>query len=274
MLILIIVFFGILGAIIGSFLNVVILRYNTGKTIGGRSGCFTCGKELHWYELIPVLSYLVQKGKCLGCKSKISKQYPLVEIGTAILFALIASRILIPFYDLYPVIQVLNLLIALITASILVVIFVYDYRHKIIPDMLSFLFAILALMRLTLYYRETLFQYPFIVDLLAGPLVALPFVLIWYFSKGKWMGLGDGKLALGIGWFLGLAGAISALCLAFWIGAVVGLALIAIQKYISKKRHYNFKSEIPFAPFLIIGLLIVYFFPMDIFHIGTFLGFL
>ncbi len=262
--ILIIIFFGILGAIIGSFLNVVILRYNTGKGIGGRSGCFTCGKDLRWYELVPVVSYLIQRGRCIGCKSGISKQYPLVEIGTAVLFALISYRILLPLDDFYPVIQVLNLFVTLVSASVLVIIFVYDYRHKIIPDMLSFLFALLSLMRLTLYYRETLFQFPFVMDLLAGPLVALPFVLIWYFSKGKWMGLGDGKLALGIGWFL-------ALCLAFWIGAVVGVALIAIQKYLSRKRRLTFKSEIPFAPFMILGLLIVYFFPMDLFHINTFL---
>lgn len=268
---LVIIFFGIFGIIIGSFLNVVILRYNTGKGIGGRSGCFTCGKSLTWAELIPVLSYFALNGRCVGCKSKISRQYPLVEIATGLLFAAIAYRILLPMYELYSIVTVLNLFISLLAASILVVIFVYDMRHKIIPDGLSFLFAALALARLLLFYQGTIFQYPNFMDLLAGPLIALPFVCLWYFSQGKWMGLGDGKLALGIGWFLGLAGAASALCIAFWAGALVGIALILAQKYLPRRSRLSLKSEIPFAPFLILGLLIIYFFPMDLFNLNLFL---
>ena len=267
----IIVFFGILGALIGSFLNVVILRYNTGMGLGGRSGCFTCGKTLSWYELIPVFSFLFQKGKCRGCKSSIATQYPLVEGATAFLFALVAYVNLIPFADAYSIYQILNLFLVLASVSLLVVIFVYDYYHKIIPDALSFSFAGLALVKLVLTEQWSLLHYPWYLDFWAGPILALPFVLIWYFSKGKWMGLGDGKLALGIGWFLGLASGLSAICLAFWIGTVVSLGLLLIQKMIPKKHHLTLKSEIPFAPFLITGLLVAYFFPIDIFHINDFL---
>ena len=267
----VIIFFGILGIIIGSFLNVVILRFNTGKGINGRSGCFTCGKPLSWHELIPVLSYLVLRGKCFGCKSRISKQYPLVEIVTGLLFAAIAYRILLPIDQMYSLITILNLTISLFAASLLVVIFVYDLRHKIIPDVLSYTFAAVALSRLFLFYQGSIFNYPNFFDLLAGPLVALPFVALWYFSRGKWIGLGDGKLALGIGWFLGLAGAISALCIAFWVGALIGVGLILAQKYLPRRSRLSLKSEIPFAPFLILGLLIVYFFPMDLFNIDLFL---
>ena len=267
----IIFFFGILGIIIGSFLNVVILRFNTGKGIDGRSLCFSCSKTLHWYELIPVASYLFQQGKCRSCKSSISRQYVLVELGTALLFALIAGRILLPLSETYAVASIINLFLTLTAASLLVVIFVYDLRHKIIPDVFSYGFAFLALMRLVLYYQDHLFTLPGTLDLLAGPIVALPFVLIWFVSKGTWMGFGDAKLALGIGWFLGLAGAISALCLSFWIGAAVGICLILLQR--SKKRgRLSMKSEIPFAPFLVIGLLVVYFFPIDLFHIKTLLS--
>lgn len=271
---LIILFFTILGILIGSFLNVVILRYNTGQGIDGRSGCLSCGKTLNWYELVPIVSYFLQKGVCRGCKSVISKQYAIVEALTGILFALVAVRILIPMYDTYTIITILNVFVSLSAISLLVVIFVYDLQHSIIPDIFSYGFAVLALMRLCLYYQTYLFAYPGFVDLLAGPLLALPFAAVWYFSKGKWMGLGDAKLALGIGWYLGLAGGISSLCLAFWIGAAVSVAILLFQKHMRKRNRLSLKSEVPFAPFLIIGLLIVYFFPMDILHVSDFLSFI
>jgi prepilin signal peptidase PulO-like enzyme (type II secretory pathway) len=268
----IIIFFGILGALIGSFLNVVILRYNTGMGIGGRSGCFSCGKVLAWFELVPIFSFLIQKGKCLGCKSSISSQYPLVEGVTAFLFASIAYVNLVPFYTSYNIYQIVDLFLVLAVVSILVVVFVYDLRHKVIPDALSFSFAFFAIVRLVFHEQWVFFHFPYILNFLAGPILALPFVLVWYFSKGKWMGLGDGKLALGIGWFLGFSAGLSAVCLAFWIGTVVSLGLIVTQKFLKKKNMLTLKSEIPFAPFLIIGLLIVYFFPIDIFHINAFLS--
>ena len=76
-----------LGLIIGSFLNVVILRYNTGRSFGGRSACMTCQSELKAYELIPLFSFITLRGRCLSCKTKISIQYPLVEFATGLIFA-------------------------------------------------------------------------------------------------------------------------------------------------------------------------------------------
>lgn len=272
--IIIVTFFGILGALIGSFLNVIILRHNTGQGLGGRSGCFTCNKKLHWYELVPVLSFLFQKGRCLGCKSSISLQYPVVETATAILFALAAWKELLPLSRLYDIFELVNFFLVLAIVSFLVIIAAYDWRHKIIPDVFSFAFAALALLRLVLFYQGDIFRFPYILDFLAGPIIALPFVLIWLISDGKWMGLGDGKLALGIGWFLGLSSALSGICLAFWIGASVSLGILFAQRMLKRRRSLSFKSEIPFAPFLIAGCLLAYFIPIDLFHIGTFLMFL
>jgi prepilin signal peptidase PulO-like enzyme (type II secretory pathway) len=78
--------FFVFGSIIGSFLNVLILRFNTGATFGGRSKCFSCGRELRWYDLVPILSFLFLRGRCRFCKSKISLQYPTVELITGLIF--------------------------------------------------------------------------------------------------------------------------------------------------------------------------------------------
>lgn len=104
--------------------------------------------------------------------------------------------------------------------------------------------------------------------LLAGPALALPFFLIWLFSKGQWMGLGDPKLMLGIGWFLGPIMGLSAIILAFWIGAGYALILIALTKCKWHNLKISRKTEVPFAPFLILGFLLVFFFNIDILNLG------
>ncbi|KKP84730.1 MAG: Type 4 prepilin-like protein leader peptide-processing enzyme [Parcubacteria group bacterium GW2011_GWD2_35_7] len=81
------IIFFILGLIIGSFLNVVIFRFNTERSFGGRSGCMTCQNKLCWYELIPLISFFALKGRCRNCKAKISIQYPIVELMSGLIFA-------------------------------------------------------------------------------------------------------------------------------------------------------------------------------------------
>ena len=125
-------FFFLLGACIGSFLNVVAYRYNTGMSLNGRSQCFTCSRQLKWFDMFPILSFLTFRGKCRTCKSKISWQYPLVELVTAILFLALFT-----FEGLS-----IALFFDLIVFSLLIVMTVYDIRHKIIPDGLVFLFVL------------------------------------------------------------------------------------------------------------------------------------
>lgn len=270
----------VLGTIIGSFLNVVILRYNTGFALSGRSGCLSCGKKLEWYELVPVVSYFFLRGKCSLCKSPISIQYPLVEIGTGILFAMSFAA----FYTLPTLSNISDLVFYLVIISILMVITVYDIRHTIIPDGLVYAFIIFSLIRIFFIYPiPELFHYPLILELLAGPILFLPFFLLWFVSKGRWMGFGDAKLALGIGFLLGLSAGISAIILAFWIGAIVSLIYLGlgriseslpVQKYglSLHLKHLTIKSEIPFAPYLILGTLLVLFFGIDVLHFETLLG--
>ncbi|MFA7315643.1 MAG: prepilin peptidase [Candidatus Paceibacterota bacterium] len=262
--ILIFLFIFILGTLIGSFLNVVIYRFNSGKSIAkGRSICMSCNHTLRFYELVPIFSYLIQAGKCRRCSSRISHQYPIVEAFTGLVFAGVVFHFL-PLLSLSLISYVVLVSVFFVLFSLLIVIAVYDMRHKIIPDTLSYAYAGITLASLFINYSfiGSVFVIPPLALLLAGPLLASPFALIWLISRGRWMGLGDAKLMIGIGWMLGLSQGIAALILAFWSGAIVSLIMMALHR-----RKITAKTEIPFAPFLILGVLIVFFCNLDIFSI-------
>jgi prepilin signal peptidase PulO-like enzyme (type II secretory pathway) len=255
------IFIFILGCIIGSFLNVVIYRFGSGRSVAhGRSMCMSCSKTLQWYELVPVLSFVAQGGRCRHCRSLISYQYPLVEFGTGLLFALTAFHFL-PFVFFSQSTFVFLLALYSLIFSLLVVIAVYDTRHKVIPDMLVYVYAIVAFLSIfvnTSSLALPLFIHPTLTALLAGPVCALPFALLWVVSKGRWIGLGDAKLILGIGWMLGLSAGFAALTLAVWIGSIIGLAIMFFSKH-----TMTMKTQIPFAPFLILGTAITFFWGID-----------
>ncbi|HEX9608741.1 MAG TPA: prepilin peptidase [Candidatus Paceibacterota bacterium] len=256
--------FFILGSVVGSFLNVVILRHNTGHTLLGRSACLSCGRTLSWSDMVPVLSFLVLRGRCRHCESSISLQYPLVEGATAALFA--GVPMLIPVSLTAPVI--LEILFMLTVLSLLIIIGVYDIRHTIIPDIPATLLILLSLGQL--FFSSGEFMIPMLPALLAGPAAALPLAFLWLVSRGKWMGFGDAKLALGLGWFLGLSGALSMLIFSFWIGAFVSVLLMLFARVVHDAqlfggvRRLTMKSEVAFGPFLITAFLLVLFFGLDI----------
>ena len=125
----------VFGAVVGSFLNVIILRLNTGKSIvSGRSKCFTCAKKLKWHELLPIASFVFLRGKCSACKAKISWQYPAVETITGIIFVLLFQQSQ-KFFDFGFLILIF---------SILIIIAIYDYHHQIIPNLFVWIFNGLA----------------------------------------------------------------------------------------------------------------------------------
>lgn len=250
----------ILGTIVGSFLNVVIFRYNTGKTVGGRSMCLSCSKNLKWSHLVPVFSYLFLLGKCAYCRAKISVQYPIVEVLTGFAFLLILNQVYF-----FPI-----ALVYFAVFSILIVIAVYDYRHKIIPDGLVFAFIGISFLRLVLDYMMG--RGYFMQDFVSGFLIALFFATLWWVSEGRWMGFGDAKLALGIGWLLPFCQNLSAIMLSFFLGSIIGLCLMLMAKLLSGKRgiKFTFDREIPFAPFLIASAFITFVFGFDV--LGLIMG--
>jgi len=254
-----ILFFSFFGLVIGSFLNVVIYRFNTNKSLGGRSACVSCRKQLCWYELIPLMSFLALGGRCRMCKSKISSIYPIVELSTGVVFL----GLFLKFQELllldWPIFIFTYVYYAFLF-SVLIVVAFYDFKHKIIPDLLSLVLGVVAFLGLFLFNENGFYVHiPNMIEFLSGIIIALPFAFFWLVSGGRWMGLGDAKLALGLGWLLGLSRALSGLVLSFWIGAIIGIALVFFSK------EYKIKSEIPFAPFLVLGSIIAFLFDWHMF---------
>ena len=274
------ILFFLLGTSIGSFLNVVVLRYGT-KKLSGRSMCFSCGKILHWFELLPVLSFFVQRGRCRGCKAGISFQYPLVELLTGFVFALVAWRNLQPTTDNLQLESPLLWFVVcgeLLMFSLLIALSVYDLRHKIIPDALVFSAGIVSFLLFLYSYfiRQPADHSSYLLDFWSGFFFAIPFALIWFLSKGRAMGLGDAKLVVLFPWFLGVAGGLSALVIGFWIGAAVALGGLFLKKMVAlfprgslaglrgRLKHLGMKTELPLGPFLVLGLFLVYVFGWDV----------
>ena len=219
----------------GSFLNAVIYRLDSGESIvKSRSHCPKCGHVLAWYELVPIFSFVIQGGKCRECKGSISWQYPMVELATAILF------ILVLYYNL-------PLLYTLTISSLLIVIFVYDLKHYIIPDKIIYPAILVSGI---FVWQHTTYNIQYTIYAAIGASVF--FAAMFFASRGKWMGFGDVKLAFFMGLFLGWPDILVGLFAAFMLGGIIGMGLIAYGKK-------TMKSQVPFGPFLVTGTFIAMF---------------
>ena len=246
------------GLAVGSFLNVVIFRLENGeKIVNDRSRCLRCKHTLVWYDLVPVLSFIFLKGKCRYCGKKISWQYPLVEIGTGILFVMALNFQ----FSIFNFQFLTAALYSLLITSSLIVIFVYDLKHYIIPDKVIYPAIIVALgfnLFSNFYNLQfTIYNSLFLNNIFAAFIASLFFLSIVVITKGKGMGGGDIKLAFLMGLILGWPVIIFSVFFAFISGSVVGVYLIIAGK---KKM----KSMIPFGPFLIFGTFIGMFWGKEI----------
>jgi leader peptidase (prepilin peptidase) / N-methyltransferase len=243
------------GIAIGSFLNVLILRVNTGEGVGGRSRCFSCLKKLGWADLVPIASYVSIRGRCRYCKSKVSLQYPLVELVTGVIFVVIAIMMFGYRGPVFSNELFLSYALTVAFFSTLIAISVYDIRHKIIPDQFSLALFIIALtFEVTkIFSAADLARAELMPSILAALGVFGFFGGLWFISGGRWMGFGDAKIAISIGLFLSYPGILYGILFAFWSGALFGIAMMVAG-------YYNRKTEVPFGPFLAFGAMLAYIF--------------
>ncbi len=275
----------IFGTIIGSFLNVVIDRADMKESpVKGHSFCSYCHKILFWWELIPVFSFFLLRGKCFSCKHKLSWQYPLVEVGTGLSFVFLFWRFFrFPFIN-FSLLQnitfeslfiFLTFCIWLYWIAVLIIISVYDFKKYLILNevlvpaiIFSFFWKIILgfliqkeffyfIPYLTHFLGEKSFifgYYSYFICMFFGIIFACGIIsfLVWI-TKEKAMGWGDAILALFLGIILGWPEVLVAFIIAFLSGGVVALTLLFLKRK-------TMKSYLPFAPFLSFGALTVMFF--------------
>ncbi|MCR4275417.1 MAG: prepilin peptidase [Candidatus Wolfebacteria bacterium] len=273
------------GISVGSFINVISLRYNpeekilSKRTIGGRSRCPYCHKELRWFELIPLLSFLWQKGKCRGCGRFLFWQYPVVEILSGLIFLLVPLKIFNFKFSILNFQTILNyqLLITVIWVLIFLIfllISIIDFRHYIIPDQLNLSLAFIGFFFLILnqftnlpisqltnpvsflgYYGALInpFSNIWVNHFFAAFIAMFFFGAIILLTRGKGMGWGDFKLAGALGLIFGWPDILIAVMLSFVIGSIISIVLML-------KRKKTMKDAVPFGPFLVIGATTVFFF--------------
>lgn len=275
----------ILGLGIGSFLNVVTMRYKEdGLVFGnhivfGRSHCPNCKKILSWYELIPVISFILQLGRCRSCKEKMSYQYPVIELITALIFVFVPYYFFVyqkvlfigisdNFLIEYSVIWVLVFL-SLLTIGVI------DYKKYIVPDELVVLIALLGVAWTVLLFESNNFgvitgsfigsyadlfnlrENLWINHLVGSVLGLLAIGTIFFGTRGAAIGFGDVKLFGALGLLFGYPDIFLVFFLSFTTGAIFSLPLLI-------RKLKGMKDFVPFAPFIIIASFLVFYFGNDI----------
>ena len=236
----------VIGLVIGSFSNVCIYRLPRNESlIRPGSHCPQCNTPIKYYDNIPIISYLILKGKCRYCDKKIPIKYPLVELLTGIIYLALYL-----FYGFQPI-----TFIYMVLCSVLIIITFIDLKERIIPDVLSIPFIIVGF--LTSFFLRNLTPVESILGILAGggSLLIIAFVGAYLFKKEA-MGGGDVKLAAMIGAFLGWQLTLLSLFLGFFLGSLVGIAVL-----IKNKRQSDI---VPFGPFIAMGTIIAIFWGQNI----------
>ncbi|MDD4628731.1 MAG: prepilin peptidase [Candidatus Peribacteraceae bacterium] len=237
--------FLVAGLVFGSFGNVLIARIPKGKSIGGRSACPRCKEVLAPWEIVPLISFLILRGRCAHCGKRISAQYPIIEGATAFLFVLATFIVGEP----------VSAGILALVLWLLLLIAVVDEKTQMIPDVFSIPLVVLCI-------AEAIFMDT--IEPVGPLLLGLFFAIQWLISRGKWVGSGDILLGIALGFLLGgWIRAVFCLALAYIIGGVVASFLLLSSRA-------DRKSHVAFAPFLAASALLTLLYGDAL--LGSFLG--
>ena len=241
-----IIFFFIFGAIFGSFINCLVYRLHSEKTMLGRSFCPKCKHTLGFFDLFPLFSYIFLKAKCRYCKEKIGIQYFLVELFTGIIFSF--------GYWVYFINKVgletnsLFLVFYLIISLFLIIIFIYDLKYYLVLDSIVWPVIIISFL-----FNFFILKVDLLNLLIAGAIGASFFGIQFIVSKGKWIGGGDILIGLLIGFVLGWPKVILAIFMSYILGSIIGIILLSFKKK-------GWSSQLPFGPFLVFSTWLVMLF--------------
>ncbi len=276
----------ILGVCFGSLVKVLADRSLIKASFFGRSHCTECKKNLNWYDLIPVISYFVLKGRCRNCHTKLSPEYYLVEVTLGILIALVFFQSPLSIVSINNpwqlALDLYDLIFKTFVIVILSVVFLTDLKKTIIPDRITYPAIVLSIILITAdtiykivwlylslkfstwgrfllppysdyFQRHVLIAMePFLGSLIMGFAVGLFFLLLILATRGRGMGGGDLKLGIFLGLVFGFPQGLLVLLLSFFFGSIAGVILL-----LTKKRHFG--QTIPFGPFLSLGGLVALF---------------
>lgn len=267
----------LLGLVLGSFVLVLADRSLTKQSFWGRSYCTYCKKKIRWYDLFPVFSYILLKGRCRYCQKKLGIEYPMVEVVMGIVVGFLFWQTIFS-----PSIFLLDLFSKIFFMVILAVLFITDLKKMFIPDRIilpAILIGFIATLILTITKIAYLYYYlsqtivgayllpphsdyfqrhalmitqTFLISILSGLAIGGFFWALIIITRGKGMGGGDVKLGAFIGLMLGFPQSLLAIILSFILGAVFSIFLLA-----TGKKHFG--QSIPFGPFLVLGSLIALF---------------
>lgn len=260
------IFLAFLGLAVGSHINVLVLRHGFSQTSSLRSECPQCLVQLSWVDLVPVLSYFALRGKCRTCGSRISPQYPFVEILTGGTFLFL--------YIFYPpilsVFGVLAFLMLLASAASLIAIVVYDIRHTLIPHSFVIALALFAIIYQSIQSYTFSTWIPLVDGLIGASLLAFFFYAIYLVTRGRGMGIGDAYVAFGIGMLLGFEKGVEAVILGVWSATLVYVLLLALPLLSNAtKIRVTMKTELPFAPWLAFGTMLALFTELSPFSLAS-----